>query len=235
MRIVAGAFRGRSVQAPAGEGTRPTTDRVREALFSSLYSLRGGFEGAVVLDAFAGSGALGIEALSRGAAQAVFYENDAKAAAVLKRNLASLGLGAADARDAARNVAGGAHATPQTAQEQRARNLAGGASAKPSPGKSQVARIVARDVLAAPPTAQRPPFDLVFLDPPYSMAADDVLSLVSALREAGGLEQGALVVYEHDVKTRAAVADSANTAGFALRTSKKYGKTAVDILARTVR
>ena len=67
-------------------------DRVREALFSSLYSLRGGFEGAVVLDAFAGSGALGIEALSRGAESAVFFERDAKAAAVLKRNLAACGI-----------------------------------------------------------------------------------------------------------------------------------------------
>ena len=76
MRIVAGEFRGRSIEAPRGENTRPTTDRVREALMSSLYSLRGGFEGAVVLDAFAGTGALGLEALSRGARSATFYEND---------------------------------------------------------------------------------------------------------------------------------------------------------------
>ena len=94
MRIVAGKFRGRSIDAPTGEGTRPTTDRAREALFSSLYSLRGGFEGAVVLDAFAGSGALGIEAISRGARQAVFCESDSKAAAVLKRNLSALGIDA---------------------------------------------------------------------------------------------------------------------------------------------
>ena len=94
MRIVAGELRGRVIEAPDGEGTRPTTDRVREALFSSLYSLRGGFGGAVVLDAFAGSGALGIEALSRGAASATFYESNTKAAAVLKRNLAACGVDA---------------------------------------------------------------------------------------------------------------------------------------------
>lgn len=94
MRIVAGDLRGRSIEAPAGDGTRPTVDRVREALFSSLYSLRGGFEGAVVLDAFAGSGALGIEALSRGASRAVFYERDRAAAAVVKRNLIACGLDA---------------------------------------------------------------------------------------------------------------------------------------------
>lgn len=89
MRIVAGDLRSKTIEAPAGEDTRPTTDRVREALFSSLYSLRGGFEGAVVLDAFAGSGALGIEALSRGADRAVFFERADKAASVLKRNIAS--------------------------------------------------------------------------------------------------------------------------------------------------
>ena len=68
MRIIAGQFRGRTLAAPKGDGTRPTTDRVREALMSAVFSQRGGFEGAVVLDAFAGSGALGLEALSRGAA-----------------------------------------------------------------------------------------------------------------------------------------------------------------------
>lgn len=89
MRIVAGTLRGKTIDAPDGDVTRPTTDRVREALFSSLYSLQGGFEGAVVLDAFAGSGALGLEALSRGADIAVFYECDAKAASVLQRNIES--------------------------------------------------------------------------------------------------------------------------------------------------
>ncbi|MBR0405034.1 MAG: 16S rRNA (guanine(966)-N(2))-methyltransferase RsmD [Eggerthellaceae bacterium] len=92
MRIVAGSLRGKTIDAPTGEDTRPTTDRVREALFSSLYSLRGGFDGAVVLDAFAGSGALGIEALSRGAARAVFFERADKAVAVLKRNISSCKL-----------------------------------------------------------------------------------------------------------------------------------------------
>ena len=92
MRIVSGNLRGRVLEAPAGAITRPTTDRVREALFSSLFSLRGGFEGAIVLDAFAGSGALGIEALSRGAQSAVFYERNAKAASVVRSNVSACGL-----------------------------------------------------------------------------------------------------------------------------------------------
>lgn len=93
MRIIAGSLRGKPIDAPDGLGTRPTTDRVREALFSSLYSLLGGFEGLKVVDAFAGSGALGIEALSRGADYAAFFEHDRKAASVLKRNLDRCGLG----------------------------------------------------------------------------------------------------------------------------------------------
>ena len=111
MRIVAGEMKGRAIAAPEGSDTRPTTDRVREALFSSLYSLLGGFEGLRVLDAFAGSGALGIEALSRGAASALFCERDGKAASVLKRNLATCGLGSDRARvvvkDAFKAVPGG--------------------------------------------------------------------------------------------------------------------------------
>ena len=93
MRIVAGRFGGRRVAAPPGRTTRPTSDRVREALFSIL----GPLEGADVLDLYAGSGALGLEALSRGAARAVFVERDARTAAVLQDNLATLGLGADEA------------------------------------------------------------------------------------------------------------------------------------------
>ncbi len=98
MRIVAGSLRGKNIKAPDGLDTRPTTDRVREALFSSLYSLRGGFEGAVVLDMFAGSGALGLEAISRGAAYATFCERDAAAAAVLRANVQACGLDVSQAR-----------------------------------------------------------------------------------------------------------------------------------------
>lgn len=90
-RIIAGKYGGRRIQTPPGDGTRPTSDRVREAMFSSIQSELGGFDGLRVLDLFAGSGALGLEALSRGAAFAEFVESNAKAAAVIKRNLADLG------------------------------------------------------------------------------------------------------------------------------------------------
>jgi len=92
MRIIAGEYKGRALQAPKGATTRPTTDRVREALMSTLVSIQGGLEGEAVLDAFAGSGALGLEALSRGAERAVFYEKDAVALRVLRANIGSLGI-----------------------------------------------------------------------------------------------------------------------------------------------
>ncbi|MBW0006337.1 MAG: 16S rRNA (guanine(966)-N(2))-methyltransferase RsmD [Sphingomonas sp.] len=86
MRIIAGKWRGRPLEAPPGQGTRPTADRVRETLFSMLASRLGSFHDLRVADLFAGSGALGLEALSRGAASATFVENDSKAAAIIRRN-----------------------------------------------------------------------------------------------------------------------------------------------------
>ncbi|CAN5815372.1 16S rRNA (guanine(966)-N(2))-methyltransferase RsmD [soil metagenome] len=92
MRVVAGTVGGRRLRVPPGRTTRPTSDRVREALFSTLGDRA---VGARVLDLYAGSGALGIEALSRGAASAMFVEHDRRAAAVLRDNLATLDLVAA--------------------------------------------------------------------------------------------------------------------------------------------
>jgi 16S rRNA (guanine966-N2)-methyltransferase len=91
MRIIAGAWRGRNIIAPAGLATRPTSDRAREALFSMLASRVGNFEGLRVADLFAGSGALGLEALSRGAAYCVFVDKDRAAADAIRANLAALG------------------------------------------------------------------------------------------------------------------------------------------------
>ncbi len=91
MRVVAGEARGRTLVAPPGRATRPTADRVREATFNALHSLEA-VEGATVLDLFAGSGALGIEALSRGARHATFVDNDAGALAVVRRNLEATGF-----------------------------------------------------------------------------------------------------------------------------------------------
>ena len=102
MRVIAGSARGRPLKAPRGTSVRPTTDRVREAMFSSLAPV---VPGALVLDLFAGTGALGIEALSRGAQAATFVERDAATATLLEQNLR-----ATDLHDAATVVRGEAKA-----------------------------------------------------------------------------------------------------------------------------
>ena len=147
MRIVAGEFKGRTIRAPAGRSTRPTADRVREALFSIL----GPLDGERVLDLFAGSGALGIEALSRGAASAVFVDSDPRAADAVRRNLESLGATAAVHR---------------------------------------------RDAFAYLRSARERPFDLVFLDPPYSSASELAGQLSARLPAV--LSEGARIVSESD-------------------------------------
>jgi 16S rRNA (guanine966-N2)-methyltransferase len=104
VRVVAGRFKGRTLHAPAGRGTRPTSDKVREAIFSVL----GDIEDLDVLDLFAGSGALGIEALSRGAGSAVFVDSDQKAVTAIRRNLAEVGVEApVQKRDAMDYLAAG--------------------------------------------------------------------------------------------------------------------------------
>lgn len=90
MRIIAGKWRGRTLKAPRGTATRPTADRVRESLFNLLGAA---VEGAAVLDLFAGTGALSLESLSRGAERAVLVERDAAACAVVRENAESLGAG----------------------------------------------------------------------------------------------------------------------------------------------
>lgn len=91
MRIVAGEWRGRKIVAPKGDATRPTADRTRETLFSMLTSRLGSFEGLRVVDLFAGSGALGLEALSRGAASCLFVEQDSAALKTIRTNIETLG------------------------------------------------------------------------------------------------------------------------------------------------
>ena len=99
MRIISGRWRGRRIVAPSGDATRPTADRTRETLFSMLTSRLGSFEGLAVADLFAGSGALGLEALSRGAASCLFVEQDKAALLALRGYIAKLGDGEAIGAD----------------------------------------------------------------------------------------------------------------------------------------
>ena len=107
MRIIAGKWRGRTLKSPDGKATRPTSDRAREALFSMLASRLGSFEGLRVCDLFAGTGALGLEALSRGAAHCTFVEQDRAALDALKANVAMLGAYSYVRAQAAERFSGG--------------------------------------------------------------------------------------------------------------------------------
>jgi len=98
MRIIAGRWRGRPIAAPEGRDTRPTSDRVREAIFSTLYSLSGELVGRHVLDLYAGSGALGLEALSRGAASTIFVDSDRRAISAIASNVRAMGAADSDAQ-----------------------------------------------------------------------------------------------------------------------------------------
>lgn len=107
MRIIAGIYRGREIVAPPGKDTRPTSNRAREALFSMLTSRIGSFDGLAVADLFAGSGSLGLEALSRGAAHCTFLETDPAALAAIKANVAKMGASATVRAGTAENFHGG--------------------------------------------------------------------------------------------------------------------------------
>lgn len=185
MRIVGGKWRGRQIEAPEGRSvTRPTTDRTREQIASMILSAAGlDLSGTSVLDAFAGSGAMGLELLSRGAARTTFLDRDRKAVARIRRTTASLG------------------AAPGEVSA-----LAGDA-----------ARLCERGLPGAP-------FGVVFLDPPYAMAAADVSAMVGSLADSGQLAPGAIVVYEH-----AAKAAGLSCPGLRLAKSKTRGITAVDL------
>jgi 16S rRNA (guanine966-N2)-methyltransferase len=108
VRIIAGRFRGRTLRTPSGRGTRPTADRVREALFSMITSRIGSFEQLRVADLYAGSGALGFEAISRGASHATFLEKDREALAAIKDNASKLGVS-----EQVHVIAGSAEALPK--------------------------------------------------------------------------------------------------------------------------
>jgi 16S rRNA (guanine966-N2)-methyltransferase len=170
MRIVGGAWRGRTLVAPAGQRTRPTADRVRQALFDMLLHAEWGgravVEGAAVLDVFAGTGALGLEALSRGAASACFIENDVAALKALRANIAAFGAG------------------------ERAVIAAGDAVGSKSPLSVMAEPVPAMTDRSGGTAAAC----LVFLDPPYGQ--DLVPRALNRQRAFGRIAPGALVVAE---------------------------------------
>jgi 16S rRNA (guanine966-N2)-methyltransferase len=179
VRVIAGTAKGTPLRAVPGMSTRPTADRVKEAIFSMIGPY---FDGGYALDLFAGTGGLGIEALSRGAERAVFIDADRRAVDVIRRNA-----------EAAR-VADRSEIHCNTAE--------------------RAIRILAKRGLV---------FRYVFLDPPYRMKIAD--SLMAEMEERGMLEDGAVVVVEHEAGFRY----PETVGGLRLRRLAKYGETSVSI------
>lgn len=179
-RIIAGRAGGRRLQTPRGSATRPTSDRVREALFSTLESWGGPLAGLRFLDLYAGSGAVGLEAWSRGAGVVTLVEHDRRTAALVSANARSLGAVGA----------------------QRAEVVVGSVGS----------------VLGRPPGA---PYDVVFSDPPYPLAEEDVAADLRRLVDGGWLVPAGLVVLERSVRSPEPIWPD----GLEPEREKRYGET----------
>ena len=172
-RVIAGEAGGRRLAVPDGRNTRPTSDRAREGLFATIVSLTGSLAGARVLDLYAGSGAVGLEALSRGAEHVLLVESGSRAARVIRDNIEAIGL----------------------------------------PGAEVLTDRVER-VLARGPAATEK-YDVVFADPPYALAGDEVSAMLALLLRGGDppkppregisdhgwLAPGALVIVERATRS----------------------------------
>lgn len=172
-RVIAGIAGGRRLVMPTGDATRPTAERAREGLFSTLTSLRGSLVGASFLDLFAGSGAVGLEAASRGATTVVLVERDPKALRALRANIDALALAGVEIRG------------------------------------EPVERVLAH------PAAM--PYDVVFVDPPYS---DPVVAVLEGLVAGGWLALAAIVAVERATRE----APPAWPSGLEALRSRRYGE-----------
>jgi 16S rRNA (guanine966-N2)-methyltransferase len=182
-RIIGGSAGGRRLQTPQGEATRPTSDRVREALFSALEAELGSLHGVRLLDLYAGSGAVALEAASRGAVAVMAVESDRRTARLVAANAESLGFDI-DVR----------------------------------------AQPVSR-VLAMPPAT---PYDVVFLDPPYPMPAEEVADALAQLVAGNWVQRGGAVVVERSARSVAPEWPD----GLEPRRHKRYGETVLWYLLR---
>jgi 16S rRNA (guanine966-N2)-methyltransferase len=176
-RVIAGQAGGRRLAVPDGRNTRPTSDRAREGLFATIVSMVGSLSGSRVLDLYAGSGAVGLEALSRGAEHVLLVESGTRVARVIRANIEAIGL----------------------------------------PGAEVVTDRTER-VLARRPDHGR--YDVVFADPPYALADDEVSAMLQALSDHGWLAAGALVIVERATRS----GPFSWPAGFEPDRARRYGE-----------
>lgn len=201
-RIIAGTARGHRVAAPRGSATRPTTDRVREALFSALVSAIGPLDGVPFLDLYAGSGAVGLEAASRGAAPVLCVESDRPTADLIRANVRRLGL------DAVRVVASRVERLPEGVEPASVLRPRGDRCAGAPDG--------------GPVTPA--PFQVAFADPPYTLTTAALRETLAALRGSGWLASGATVVVERPRRSDAVGAWEWPVGWEGVR-DKRYGET----------
>jgi 16S rRNA (guanine966-N2)-methyltransferase len=217
-RVIAGLAGGRRLTVPRGRGTRPTGDRAREGLFGTVESMLGSLQSARVMDLYAGSGAVGLEALSRGAGCAVLVENSAGAIRAIRANIAALGLP-------------GAHLVADRVE----RVLARGPAALPAPPAvspawcalppaghpAPAATLSSKDPQVTPASVLG--FGFVFADPPYAMGDGEVAAMLALLRERGWLAVGALVAVER----ASGGAPLKWPVGYVADRARRYGDTAL--------
>ncbi|MGH3198309.1 MAG: RsmD family RNA methyltransferase [Streptosporangiaceae bacterium] len=175
-RVIAGEAGGRRLAVPDGRDTRPTSDRAREGLFATISSMVGPLAGARVLDLYAGSGAVGLEALSRGAGHVLMVEHGARAARVIRQNIEAIGLPGAEVM-----------------ADRVERVLARGPA--PAGGRDGSAPAGGRD------GSVQDRYDVVFADPPYALADAGMSRVLILLAEQGWLAPGALVIVERATRS----------------------------------
>src|SRR5580704_7209421 len=212
-RVIAGEAGGRRLAVPDGRDTRPTSDQAREGLFATISSIVGPLAGARVLDLYAGSGAVGLEALSRGAEHVLLVEHGARAARVIRQNIEAIGLpGAAVIADRVERVLARG---PAPAGGQDGTAPAGGQDGTaPAGGQDGTAPAGGQDGTAGGR------YDVVFADPPYALADAGVTQVLLLLAEQGWLAPGALVIVER--ATRSGPVSWPD--GFVLDRARRYGE-----------
>jgi 16S rRNA (guanine966-N2)-methyltransferase len=186
-RIIAGTYGGRRLATPAGPDTRPTADRVREAMFSGLDATHVLY-GRRFLDLYAGSGAVGLEAASRGAEHVLLVESDPKAIRVIRENVAALGVGDVVMLAAQRVTTALAVGPPPAADPPPA-------AGRPSAAAGGFAA-AGRDSAASGKG-----YDIVFADPPYDLGERDVTAMLDALVGHGWINAGGLVILERSKRS----------------------------------
>jgi 16S rRNA (guanine966-N2)-methyltransferase len=224
-RVIAGAVGGRLLKVPAGRATRPTSDRAREGLFGTVESILGPLQRVRVLDLYAGSGAVGLEALSRGAGCAVLVENSAGAIRAIRVNIAALGLeGACLVADRVEKVLARGPAVlpaPFAVPPARSGPPSAGDPVPPADPQGPAQTLSSKDPSVTAASAGG--FGFVFADPPYALPDGEVAAMLEMLRERGWLAGGALVAVE-----RASGGGPLKwPAGYAPDRVRRYGDTAL--------